>query len=96
MLAVGKRTTELLKCLRLDGSRQIGDTKYLFQGPQNLVVMNVRDNKSTGDEGVDYISSLFVNLDSVEIIWFSGNINSTEVSREFPDPPELNLEFSDD
>ena len=58
--------------------------------------MNVRNNKSAGGERVDYVSSLFVNLDSVEVTRFSGYLDSVEISREFPDPPELDLEFSDD
>ena len=58
--------------------------------------MNVRNDEPTAGEGVDHVSSLFVNFDSVEVTRFSGHLNSVEVSGEFPDPPELDLEFSDD
>jgi hypothetical protein len=69
---------------------------YLAQGPQYPVVMNIRNDKSTAGECVDDVSSLLVNLDSVKTTRFSRHLNSVGVSSSFPDPPELDLEFSDD
>lgn len=58
--------------------------------------MNIRNNESTTGECVDHISSLFVNLDSVEVTLFAGYRNLVEISGEFPDPSELDMELSDD
>lgn len=93
---MSKRFAEVLKCPRSDGSGQTKDSKYLVQGPQNPEVVNIRNNKSTANEGVDHVSSFLVNLDSMEISQSFGDLDSVEISGEFPDPPEIDLEFSDD
>jgi hypothetical protein len=96
VLAVNKRTTGLLNYPQLDSSGQTKVSNYLVQGPKYAVVVNIRNNESAASERVDNVSSLLVNLDSVEVTWFSGHLDAIEISREFPDPPELDLEFSDD
>lgn len=60
------------------------------------MVVKIRDNKSAAGKCVDHVSGLFVNLDSVKVAVFSGHLNTVESSREFPNPPQLDLEFSDD
>jgi len=70
--------------------------KYLVQGPQYPVVMDIRNDKSTVCERVDDVSSFFVDFDSVKVSPFPGDHNSVGISREFSNPPEFNLEFTDD
>ena len=60
------------------------------------MVVNIRDNKSTIRECVDHVSGLFVDLDSVKVSRFSGEINSAGISRELSYPSELNPEFVED
>lgn len=75
-----------------DGSEQIKDWKHLIQGPQYPVVVDIRDDESTIGERVDHVSSLFIDFDSVERTC-SGYLYPVGISGEFPDPPELDLEF---
>ena len=60
------------------------------------MVVNIRDNKTAIDECIDHISGLFVNLDFIDGLWFSGEPNSVGVSREFPNPPEFDLKSVND
>jgi len=80
----------------LDGVWQTKTSKYLVQRPQYLMVMNVRNDKSTDGERVYHVSGLFVDLDPVKVPRFSGDSNPVWVSRELPYPPEFDLEFVDD
>ena len=58
--------------------------------------MNIQNEKTSVGERVYHVSGFFVNLDSVKKTHCFGSLNSTEVSWEFPDPPEFDLKFSDD
>jgi hypothetical protein len=60
------------------------------------VVVDIRYDKSAVGERVDHVSSLFVNLDSVEVSHFPGDLNPVGISRELSHPSELDLDFMGD
>ena len=76
--------------------KKINDSKYLVQRPQYLVIIYIRNDKSAIGEGVDHISSLFVDFDSVKVPCFPGDFDTMRISREFAHPAELDVEFMND
>lgn len=72
------------------------ESKYLAQSPQYPMIMNIRNDESAVRERVYHVSSLFVNLDPVKSPSCSRTPNSVWASREFPHPPELDVEFAGD
>ena len=97
MFAVGKGTTEVLAYPQeLGDAEKNDDLKYLFQSPQYLVIIDIRNNKPTIGECVDHVSSLFVNFDSVKVPCFFGDPNTVGISGEPSHPAKISVELMDD